>query len=188
MKYGKNKKTDLNPGKGIFDQFKNNIDEESKLFRINNKNHKQDEICIPKSKNVNCIEDVHLNNRSYPKIGINNSYPSDNLPNGIANCNRNMCMNSVPFNKCINKEKFEYSQNSRKNWKQYSEIHNMNENMQKDIRFYADRNTYPFVLNHVAVAKDIKCYDDRCEDLFNNVTNANLIDGRNIYNKMINLI
>ena len=31
-----------------------------------------------------------------------------------------------------------------------SKIHNMKD-MIKDIRFYTDKNTYPFVLNHVSV-------------------------------------
>ena len=173
----------FNPGEGTYSGFLKNIDNDSNLIGLNNKSKKQD--ILPLYSKKAQINNIDFSDRSYPQIGITNSYSCENLPSGIDNCSRNFCLNTKPMMPCKDEKLFNIVQSKRKDWKEYSKIHNMTDNMIKDIRFYTDNNTYPFVLNHVSVGIPKKCYDQRCEQLFNNNTSANSIDGRYTYEKLL---
>lgn len=159
------------------------IDNESEIFLLN------------KSKESSCINPENYKNcklpqpdpfyNDYPNINIQESFEcNNNILNKRTECNN--CLNHNVFEPCRNKYSFDKSQISSKNWKEYSKINDISNNMVNDMTFYADKNSYPFVLNHVAVQKEKICLNDRCEQLFNNTTSSNAIDGRIIFNDLKN--
>ena len=167
-----------------------NIDNDSKMRRLNSKkNNCHNEIANNYSKQLMEIDDVGICNRPYPKIAIQNSYSSHNLPNGIKDCrNINSCSNSKPFPMCINENEYNSKMCEVKDWSEYSRINDTSENMVQNTRFYTDKNTHPFILNHIAVEKPKKCIDQYCLPLFNMNTSANAIDGKCVFDKEVKKI
>lgn len=159
------------------------IDNESELLLLNKSKESN---CIYPKKYEHCkIQEPDLFKRDYPNIRIQESFQcKDDILNEQTDCNTINCLNQKVFEPCKNKYTFDKSQISRKNWKEYSKINDITDNMVDDMTFYADKNSYPFVLNHVAVQKDKICLNNRCEQLFNNTTSSNAIDGKIIYNDL----
>ena len=161
------------------------IDNESELLLLNTSKESH---CINPKKHEHCkLQESDLFTRDYPNIGINESFQcNDDMVNEQTDCNIIKCLNQKIFTPCNNKNSFDKSQIYRKNWKEYSKINDITNDMVNDMTFYADKNTHPFVLNHIAVQKDKICLNNRCEQLFNNTTNSNAIDGRIVNNDLKN--
>lgn len=170
-------KSIINPGKGTYTGYAENINIDSSLKGINS-NLKLAKKYDSNINNINCYD------TSYTEIGIKNSYPSCNLPYNVKDCNRNICLNPQPFKMCTNKNKSK-KENNIINWNEYSKINDLTENMIENTTFYTDPNSRPFILNHIAVKKPKICCQHFCAPLFNQFTSANLINGRYIYKNLL---
>jgi hypothetical protein len=183
-------KSIFNPGKGTFSGYAVNINDDSILKGLEFDNSKCPQckwhMKLPPEPPILEVDDVQICGRPYPRIAIKNSYPSCDLPNGFKDCNRNVCLNSKPFQTCFDEKGYNKKKCNRKSWSEYSRIENINEDMIESTRFYTDRNTLPFILNHVAVQKPEKCFKQYCDPLFNLNTSANAIDGKCLYDNLTN--
>jgi len=130
----------------------------------------------------NEVNDIFISNSSFPQIAIKNSYIQNDSP--IVDCNRTICNSFKPFILCNDSKQVNETECYKKDWSKYSRINDLTNQMIKDTRYYTDNNTYPFVLNHIAVNKTQKCYDEYCMPLFNMNTSKNSIDGKCEYNKL----